>query len=321
LPEARFDKTGQPFIGTPGAAGGHSWHPMAFNPTEGLVYIPAIEAAFPYFPEAGWKPDRKRGMNTGLDLAAAAMPADPAVRQAAKEATKGALIAWDPVTQSERWRVPHAGPWNGGLLSTGGGLVFQGNAQGNFVAYAAKDGRELWSFHAQTGIIAPPITYTVNGEQYVALLAGYGGVWPLSPSGILSGQERPLPNVSRLLVFKLGASGQLPPPPPAQDRPLDPPPFRGTEEQVASGSYDFGRYCSQCHNDAAVGSTVLPDLRRSAALENRDTWMAIVHDGALKENGMVSFAPSLNRDRIEAIRQYVIKRANEDQALERQGRS
>jgi alcohol dehydrogenase (cytochrome c)/quinohemoprotein ethanol dehydrogenase len=321
LPEARFDKTGQPFIGTPGAGGGHSWHPMAFNPNEGLVYIPAIEAAFPYFPEAGWKPDRNRGMNTGIDLSAGAMPADAAAREAAAADTKGALIAWDPVTQSERWRVQHRGPWNGGLLSTGGGLVFQGNAQGNFVAYSAADGSELWSFHAQTGIIAPPITYTVNGEQYVAVLAGYGGVWPLSPSGILSGQERPLPNVSRLLVFKLGASGELPPPPPPYDRPLDPPPFRGTDAQVASGAYNYGRYCSQCHNDAAIGSTVLPDLRRSAALESRETWMAIVHDGALKDNGMVSFAPSLSRDEIEAVRQYVIKRANEDKALERQGRT
>jgi len=316
-PEARFDLTGQPFIGTPGAGGGHSWHPMAFNPGEGLVYIPAIEAAFPYFPEAGWKPDRNRGMNTGLDLAAGAMPADSAAREAAKEATKGALIAWDPVTQSERWRVPHPGPWNGGVLATGGGLVFQGNAAGNFVAYSASDGREMWSFAAQTGIIAPPVTYTVNGEQYVAVLAGYGGVWPLSPSGILSGQERPLPNISRLLVFKLGGAAALPPPPPADRLPLDPPPFRGTAAQVASGAYDFGRYCSQCHNDAAVGSTVLPDLRRSAALENQDTWMAIVHDGALKDNGMVSFAPSLSRERIEAVRQYVIKRANEDKALER----
>jgi quinohemoprotein ethanol dehydrogenase len=256
-------------------------------------------------------------MNTGLDLSAGAMPADATVRAGAVAATKGALIAWDPVTQTERWRVPHPGPWNGGLLSTGGGLVFQGNAAGNFVAYAASDGRALWSFPAQTGIIAPPITYSVNGEQYVAVLAGWGGVWPLSPSGILSGQERPLPNISRLLVFKLGAKAELPAAPEMAQRPLDPPPFRGTAAQVASGSYDFGRYCSQCHNDAAIGSTVLPDLRRSAALENRDSWMAIVRDGALKDNGMVSFAPSLSEERIEAVRQYVIKRANEDKALER----
>ncbi len=317
--EARFDLTGQPFIGTPGAGGGHNWHPMAFNPTERLVYIPAIEAAFPYFPEAGWQPDRNRGMNTGLDLSAGAMPADPAARDAARAATKGALIAWDPVTQTERWRVPHPSPWNGGLLSTGGGLVFQGNAAGNFVAYSAKDGKQLWSFFAQTGIIAPPITYMIDGEQYVAVLAGWGGVFPLSPTGFLTEQSGPLPNISRLLVFKLGGTAALPPAREFERRPLDPPPFTGTEAQVSRGAYDFGRYCSQCHNDAAIGSTVLPDLRRSAALENRDTWMAIVHDGALEDNGMVSFGPSLSRERIEGIRQYVIKRAHEDKALEGRG--
>ncbi|OYW47262.1 MAG: PQQ-dependent dehydrogenase, methanol/ethanol family [Sphingomonadales bacterium 32-68-7] len=315
-PEARFDLTGQPFVGSPGAGGGHSWHPMAFNPAEGLVYIPAIEAAFPYFPEAGWKPDPNRGMNTGIDLSAGSMPADAAVRAGAAAATKGALIAWDPVTQTERWRVPYPGPWNGGVLATGGGLVFQGNGMGNLVAYTARDGKELWRFAAQTGIIAPPITYSVAGEQYVAVLAGWGGVWPLSPGGILSEQAGPMPNVSRLLVFKLGGSAKLPPAPPLNRRPLDPPPFRGTAAQVASGGYDFGRYCSQCHNDAAMGSTVLPDLRRSAALESESGWRAIVHDGALKDNGMVGFAPSLSRARVEAVRQYVIKRANEDKALE-----
>jgi quinohemoprotein ethanol dehydrogenase len=318
-PEARFDLTGELFVGTPGAGGGHSWHPMAFNPNEGLVYIPAIEASFPYFPEAGWKPDLNRGMNTGLDLSATAMPANADVRAAAAAGTKGALIAWDPVARKERWRVPHVSPWNGGLLSTGGGLVFQGNAGGNFVAYSANDGRQLWSFAAQTGIIAPPITYTVNGEQYVAVLAGWGGVFPLSPTGFLTEQAGPLPNVSRLLVFKLGGTAKLPDAQALDRRPLDPPAFTGTDAQVASGAYSFGRYCSQCHNDAAIGSTVLPDLRRSAALENRDTWMAIVHDGALKDNGMVSFAPSLSRSKIEDIRQYVIKRANEDKALERAG--
>jgi quinohemoprotein ethanol dehydrogenase len=141
----------------------------------------------------------------------------------------------------------------------------------------------------------------------------------LSPGGMLSEQAGPVPNISRLLVFKLGGTAALPPAPPLNRRPLDPPPFRGTAAQVASGKYDFGRYCSQCHNDAAIGSTVLPDLRRSAALESQQAWMAIVHDGALKDNGMVSFAPSLSRERIEAVRQYVIKRANEDKALEEAG--
>jgi alcohol dehydrogenase (cytochrome c)/quinohemoprotein ethanol dehydrogenase len=321
-PEARYDLTGKPFVSQPGAGGGHSWHPMAFNPQEGLVYIPEQEAAFPYYPQKDWKPDRKRGMNTGLDLSAGAMPADKAARAAAVAATKGALIAWDPIKQEARWKVPHAGPWNGGVLATAGGLVFQGDGQGNLDAYTARDGKKLWSFFGQTGIIAPPITYSVNGEQYVAVLAGWGGVWPLSPSGILDGQgNRPLRNISRLLVFKLNGTAKLPPLAAPESRPLDPPPFTGTAAQVASGSYNFGRYCSQCHNDAALGAgTVTPDLRRSAALESRDTWMSIVRDGALTAQGMVSFSPSLKEAQMEDIRQYVIKRANEDKALEQQGK-
>jgi quinohemoprotein ethanol dehydrogenase len=314
-PEARFDKTGQPFVSTPGAGGGHSWHPMAFHPGEGLVYIPAIEAAFPYVPEADWQADPHRGFNLGVDMAAGSMPADIAVRQGAADATKGALIAWDPVKQEERWRVQYPGPWNGGLLATGGGLLFQGTAAGNFVAYNARDGKELWSFPAQTGIVAPPITYALDGEQYVAVLAGWGGIWPLAPGGILSEKSGPVPNISRLLVFKLGGTAALPAAPPLARLPLDPPPFRGTRQQVADGGYSYGRYCGQCHGDAAIGSTVLPDLRRSAVIGNAEGWNAIVHGGALADNGMAAFAPSLSEAKVEAVRQYVIFRANEDKRL------
>ncbi len=314
--EARYDKTGKPYIGTPGPGGGHSWQPMAFHPDAGLVYIPAILSAFPFIPEENWEADMQRGLNVGIDMGAGAMPADLKVREDAARATKGALIAWDPVAQKERWRVSHPAPWNGGVLATAGGLVFQGDAGGNLVAHSAMSGNELWSFHAQTGILAPPITFTVDGQQHIALLVGYGGVWPLSPSGVIGEQAGAKPNISRLLVFKLGGEAELPPAPPLNRRPLDPPPFRGTEQQVKSGAYDYARYCGGCHGDAAIGSTVLPDLRRSAVLESRQAWQTIAHDGALKDNGMVSFAPSLDEEEIENIRQYVIKRANEDRALE-----
>jgi len=314
-PEARFDKTGKPFFAMPGAGGGHNWHPMAFSPAEGLVYIPANLASFPYFPEEGWKADPRRGFNVGIDMAASAMPPDQAVRKQAASGATGALIAWDPVAQKERWRVSYPGPWNGGLLATGGGLLFQGTAGGKFVAYSAHDGKELWSFPAQTGILAPAVTYTVDGEQYVAVLAGWGGVWALAPGGVLGEVSGAVPNISRLLVFKLGAKGTLPPAPALARRPLDPPPFQGTAQQVAAGSRQYGRYCGQCHGDAAIGSTVLPDLRRSAAIESPESWAAIVNDGALAMNGMVGFAGILSRDDVEAVRQYVISRSNEDRKL------
>lgn len=112
-PQARYYRTGKPFIGSPGATGAHSWHPMAFDPRSRTVFIPANLAAFPYIPEKGWRAN-KLGFNVGVDIAAAAMPADKAVRAAAMNATTGALIAWDPVAQKEKWRVSYKGPWNGG---------------------------------------------------------------------------------------------------------------------------------------------------------------------------------------------------------------
>lgn len=313
-PDARIDKTGKMFLVTPGPLGAHNWHPMAFDAKNGLVFIPAQETAYPYLPQAGWK-KAAQGFNVGFDVSTMAMPADKAVRAQAAAVTKGALIAWDPVAQKERWRVQHKGPWNGGVLATAGGLVFQGNATGEFAAYASDDGRKLWSFAAQTGVVAPASTFSVNGEQYVAVLAGWGGAFPIT-AGALQDMSGPVRNMSRLLVFKLGAKGALPPQPKLADLPLDPPAFRGTPEVAAAGGQLFGRYCGTCHGDAAIGGSVLPDLRRSGALGDAKTWNSVVHGGALKANGMVSFANVMSAAQIETVRQYVINRANEDKALE-----
>lgn len=312
-PEARYYKTGKPFIGSPGASGGHSWHPMAFDPKRKLVFIPAQIAAFPYFPAKDWKP-AAQGFNVGADFAAAAMPPDKAVRSAAMAATKGKLIAWDPVLQQERWHVEYPGPNNGGLLATAGDLLFQGTARGDFNAYSTRDGRKLWSFPAQTGIVAPPVTFTVGRDQYVAVLAGWGGVWALAP-GMLAQKSGPVRNVSRLLVFKLGGTARLPDQPPVEPAPLDPPPATAPAAVVAEGGALYGRFCGTCHGDAAIGGGLLPDLRRSGALPDPDTWKMIVHDGALKDNGMVSWSNVMTPQQIEAIRHYVIKRANEDKGL------
>ncbi|NLR72230.1 PQQ-dependent dehydrogenase, methanol/ethanol family [Novosphingobium sp. ERN07] len=312
-PEARYDKTGKPFISTPGAAGAHSWHPMAFDPNNRLVYIPAQFAAYPYFPEKDWKPQAV-GFNVGLDSSAGAMPAIKEAREAAKAATTGAVVAWDPVEKKERWRIPFAGPWNGGLLATAGGLLFQGNAKGTFAAYSAKDGKELWSFPAQTGVVAAPVTFKVGNDQYVAVLAGWGGVWPLA-TGVLADKSGPVRNISRLLVFKLGGKGKLPDAPPFEERPLDPPAPVGTPATIAQGSYLYGKYCTVCHGDAAIGG-LLPDLRHSGVNADAGAWQTVVHDGALVDNGMIGWGKYMTKEQIESIRHYVIKRANEDKALE-----
>src|SRR5690606_18070483 len=144
--------------------------------------------------------------NQGVDFSANAMldPSDVLAR------TYGRLIAWDPVAQREVWRVERAGPANGGALSTAGGLVFQGTGSGQLTALDASSGEQLWSAHVQTGVIAAPISYEVDGVQYVAVLAGTGGSW-----GVIAGPTNmkgyALPNVSRLLVYRLGGTERLPP--------------------------------------------------------------------------------------------------------------
>ena len=222
----------------------------------------------------------------------------------------------DPVAQKPRWTVEHPGPWNGGLLATGGGLVFQGTTGSEFNAYDAANGKKLWSFAAQTGVVAPPVTYTVDGEQYIAVLAGWGGAYALSVDGDLINRKAPVRNISRLLVFKLGGTAKLPPEPALADLPLDPPPSTASPEVIAVGQVKYGRYCAVCHAPGAVGSTVLPDLRRAGSLESAAAWSAVVHDGVLKSNGMASFKGSLSKEEIEAIRAYVISRANADKAIE-----
>lgn len=313
-PEARIDVSGKAARVMPGPLGGHNWHPMAYHPGENLVYIPAFEAAMIYAPQADWKPDTARGFNVGFDLGSGDLPADQGIRREVAGTVSGKLLAWDPVKQEARWTVEHPGPWNGGLLATGGGLVFQGNQQGEFNAYGAADGSKLWSFGAQTGVVAPPITYTVNGEQYIAVLAGWGGAFALVSDGALIEDLAPVQNVSRLLVFKLGGQSQLPEKTELAKLPLDPPPSRASAETIALGKTKFARYCSVCHGSGAVGSTVLPDLRRSGTLGNKDAFLAVVHEGILQDNGMASFADSLSKDEVDAIRAYVIARANEDKA-------
>ncbi|WP_408609456.1 PQQ-dependent dehydrogenase, methanol/ethanol family [Altererythrobacter lutimaris] len=313
-PETRIDQTGKPAIVLPGPLGGHNWHPMAYHPSENLVYIPAFEAAMIYEPEADWKPDRARGFNVGFNLGAGDLPADMGFRRQVYETVKGKLIAWDPVAQEARWTVEHPGPWNGGLLATGGGLVFQGNSGSEFSAYDAASGDKLWTFPAQTGIVAPPVTYTVDGEQYVAVLAGWGGAYAITADGDLVNSQAPVQNISRLLVFKLGADGALPDMPELAALPLDPPASRASADTIKLGGEKYARYCAVCHGPGAVGSTVLPDLRRSATLGDKRTWLAVVNEGILKDQGMVSFANSLSEEEMDAVRAYVIHRANEDKA-------
>ena len=316
FPEAKYEQTGKPFIGMPGAIGAHSWNPMAYSPATGLVYIPANEVGQAFnAAKKGWKPGAV-GFQLGLDNGPMMTPADAKVRAAITDGTTGSLIAWDPVAGAARWTVKHPGPSNGGTLATAGNLVFQGTAGGEFRAYNAVTGEQLWRFPTQTGIIAAPMTYAVRGQQYVALMAGWGGVYDLAPPGFLARKVGSVRNISRVLVFKVGGTATLPPVVADATLPLDPPPFRGNPALLATAASLYGNSCNVCHGDSAIAGGLVPDLRHSSALGNPKLWQSIVHDGLLSANGMVGWSKNFTPAQIELIRQYVIKRANEDKVIE-----
>ena len=313
-PAARFMNPKQPALVMPGPYGAHNWHPMSFSPQTGLVYIPAQELAMAYLHDPKFK-GRPLGFNIGIDVTAIMTPDDPQIRAAALATVRGSLKAWDPVTQKEKWSVQHPGAWNGGVLSTAGNLVFQGNVGGEFVAYDAADGTKLWSFPAQTGIVAAPATYTVGDAQYVVVLAGWGGTYAIS-GGDASRLGGPAINRSRVLAFKLGGSAALPEP--TRAPPLAKPPALVGDTQLShQGQVVFHTFCSTCHGDSAVAGGVVPDLRWSQTNRSEQAWRDVVIDGSRKDRGMVSFAAVMSAAEAESIRAYVIKRANDTYSASR----
>ncbi|MGE0621676.1 MAG: PQQ-dependent dehydrogenase, methanol/ethanol family [Pseudomonadales bacterium] len=290
----------------PAPFGGHNWHPMAFNHTTGLVYIPAMETqaeystpeTFKYVPGSHW--------NLGQARAAMMPPMNEALaRGVVKRLLTGHLSAWDPVAGREVWRVEHASLWNGGVLTTAGNLVFQGTGDGRLVAYRADTGERLWQASTGTGVVAPPVTWLQDGVQYLAVLAGWGGAAPLTidlPEA-LSGQT------GRLLVYALDGTATLPPPEPRP--PLAQPPARtGTGDEIERGEVLYAEHCGRCHGGALMSSDIVPDLRRLPAAKH-DVFRQIVLDGILQGTGMVGFRDVLNETDADAIQAYVLDAAND----------
>lgn len=298
----------------PGPIGAHSWQPMSYSSLTGLVYIPVNDAGFKYKQPKSFAAT-KLGPNYGIDVVAAGLPQDPEVKKAILATVKGKLVAWDPVEQKAAWTIERPGPWNGGTLATAGNLVFEGTASGDFEAYRANTGDKLWSFPAQSGVMAGPVTYEAAGEQYVAVLAGWGGVFPLAAGEVsfASGRVR---NISRMLVFKLDGKRNLPRAPAIEQPPLTPFPNSADAATIGKGERLFQSYCAECHGDVAVSGGVLPDLRHSIAVTD-DTWFDVVFGGELQSQGMVSFSKELSHDDAAAIRSYVIFRRNQDAQVER----
>jgi quinohemoprotein ethanol dehydrogenase len=294
-PGIRYSKVGKSTM-MPGPLGGHSWQAMSYNPATHLVYIPAqqVTSSFVQMKDFNFSP-------TGWNLGATMGGSDVK--------SQGFLLAWDPVQQRAAWRVNYRGPWNGGTVTTAGNIVAQGDAAGNLAVYRADNGQRLWSTYVQSGIIAPPAVYAVDGEEYIAVLSGWGGALPLSggPDATLSGSMR---NVSRVLAFKLGGTATLPAPPSAvpvvyvrRAEPAD-------AAAIQHGEALFGQYCSMCHGGGASGGGgVLPDLRASSFVGS-EAFYNVVLGGLLKDNGMASFKKSLTESDVSAIDDYIIHQAN-----------
>ena len=291
--------TDEQFISASGGAGIHNWHSMSFNPQTGLVYVPIHVLPFIYKKED--PNNRKNQLNLGYELFDEPLPTDPEGIAEVESILTGSLLAWDPIAQKPRWKVDHPKTYNGGTMATAGNLVFQGTAEGDFNAYDAVNGDRLWSIKTDIPILAAPVTYAIDGQQYVAIMAGNGGAVPLSLP-VFDGPKN-YPN-GRILVFSLNGEATMP----TYDmtpNPLQTPEIVWTAEDVAHGKSLFAYNCAACHGSSTLASGVLPDLKRSPAVLFDKLWHEIVIGGAYKELGMPRFDVVLTDRDAELIRNYV----------------
>ena len=312
VPGARY--LDAPFLVYPSYLGGHNWHPMSFSPLTGLVYIPVLD-----FPAAYGQPEEfnyNPGVhNTGTDGVIGGLPDDQAERNAIGALIKGRLVAWDPRKQQEAWRVEHAGTWNGGTLATAGNLVFQGTAEGSLVAFRADTGKRLWAFPTQTGVVAPPVSYEIDGEQYLSVNVGWGGAYALVFGEYVKSES--LPNVSRVLTFKLDANGSLPDIDWRPSVTFNPPAMTADKATLKLGHMTYQDICLACHGLNAVSGLLIPDLRGSGLLWDQKAWDSVVLGGALRDRGMASFAGNISDQQSAALRAYVIEQAHRGQHLQK----
>ena len=268
-------QTGRP-VETPKSAGGgrqwtvHNWWPMSYNAQTGLVYIPTTDR----------RADAKAAVESGESGVG----------------LEGRLIAWDPVNQSARWSVEEPIATNGGVLSTAGNLVFQGQGTGEFAAFAADSGKELWSIKTGSAIESVPVTFSVKGEQYVIAPVGWGsGSRLFAPARTMVTNESARGPV-RLLAFKLGATTKYTAPAVVIPPVPEPPKLTASKETIHKGEVLYQKFvCDGCHSPDTDGSRAwvldgaVPDLRYMPSDVHRD-WYGIVLGGSHWEQGMPGFA-------------------------------
>ena len=286
----------------PSSEGGHNWHPMSFNPTTGLVYLGVLNDTSLHAVTANFKINL-HDQTTGADRAYVG----PVRDQWLKLQSTGRLVAWDPVAQREVWHADLPDPKSGGALTTAGNLVFQGRADGKLVAYSATDGKQLWEFDSGIGIAAPPMTYEVNGTQYVAVLAGWGGPMVLNNRPVGRGKVGP----GLLLSFSIGGAAPFTPFV-RKIQPVPMPTFKlaASRAEIEQGRILFATFCGRCHGGNVVSGGSVPDLRYTEE-PTHQMFEEIVRGGARREFGMPSFADDLTSAQVRLIHAYILDRARE----------
>lgn len=300
IPGARYEDG--PAVITPSPWGAHSWQSMSYNPQTGLVYLPTLHLATKFSDE-------------GIDLEtwqAAEFSGGIGVRLSVAEHQPrdypASLVAWDPVQQKLAWSVPQEVFWNAGTLTTGGNLVFQGRSDGKFIAYHAETGKILWTFSPGLGISAPPITYKINGRQYISLLVGFGGGYSRGGWEVHQLGWSYRIHTRRLITFSLDGTAEMPPlPPPFYPQPIILPQFEVNEQLASIGEQVYSR-CAGCHGGGMYGGGMAPDLRASAIALDETVFASVVRDGSKIQVGMPSF-PDITAEELEGLRHFIRKRA------------
>jgi quinohemoprotein ethanol dehydrogenase len=288
----------------PGTIGGHNWQAMSYSPRTGLVYIPVQQVGALF--------SRNPADQTDDAVNIMGLVVKPIVKQPGDG--HGYLVAWDPVAQKEAWRVQHDHIWNGGTLATSGGVVFQGTAEGTFDAYNARRGDKLWSFNAGLGIIAAPMSFSVNGKQFVSVLVGWGGT-SASMSGVLDVGWKYGAQTRRLLTFAIGGKATLPQEPgrTMKVEALDDPDLVINESDVAAGK-GLSIACMSCHGAGFRGAgSPGPDLRESAIALRLDTFTQMLKSGRM-DKGMPQFG-WMTDVQIRQLHAYLRARAREQLGL------
>jgi quinohemoprotein ethanol dehydrogenase len=329
-PSADYTK-GKPIIVFPSGVGGHNFNPMSLSARTGLVYIPAVHTGMAVL-QAPPSPHLRERMNSGVQIAFAnqltAPPETlpPALRPVTSPSylktvpsldMHASLKAWDPVAHKVVWEHKYAGFMDhGGVLSTAGGVVIQGSIDGKLRVFNDETGEVIKEIDTGSALIAAPMTYTVNGVQYVAILAGSGGGgWNFWFPGNVAAERG---NENRILSFRLdGGATPLPPVLPAVAPIPEPPAQPGTPADIAAGGALFGRNCGGCHGNA--DRAAVPDLRRSGFIRAADAFQSVVRGGALEKRGMPSWDDLLTAPQVEQIRAYIVSVARSAYAKQSSG--